>query len=122
MLTDSSPVLSVRVSQSDILALAAEQASTNLSDFIRRKALDAAEMEVLDHRLVTAVDSVECPNRDVPGSRLRVGQACDLDRHDRGTLARRSSSSRERATSSGSSVPASSTRNGPIAVRRSSSQ
>ena len=55
MQTTSSPVLSVRVSQSerDLLETAAEQARTNLSDFIRRKALEAAEMDVLDHRTVT---------------------------------------------------------------------
>jgi uncharacterized protein (DUF1778 family) len=55
MLTNTSPVLSVRVSQSerDLLEMAAEQARTNLSDFIRRKAIEAAEMDVLDHRLVT---------------------------------------------------------------------
>jgi uncharacterized protein (DUF1778 family) len=49
------PVLSVRVSQSEraLLESAAEQAHTSLSDFVRRKALEAAEMEVLDRRIVT---------------------------------------------------------------------
>ena len=44
MIPNASPVLSVRVSQSerDLLEMAAEQARTNLSDFIRRKALEAA--------------------------------------------------------------------------------
>lgn len=48
-------VLSVRVSPSerDLLECAAEQAHTNLSDFVRRRALEAAEMEVLDHRVMT---------------------------------------------------------------------
>ena len=79
MLTNSSPVLSVRVSQSerDLLEIAAEQARTNLSDFIRRKALEAAEMDVLDHRLVTIPAGdwekfeawVEAPARDVPALR-----------------------------------------------------
>lgn len=48
-------ILSVRVSASEreLLAQAAEQGRTNLSDFIRRKALEAAEIEVLHHPLVT---------------------------------------------------------------------
>ncbi|MDX8439821.1 DUF1778 domain-containing protein [Mesorhizobium australafricanum] len=47
--------LSVRVTldEREILEAAASQANTNLSDFIRRKAVDAAEMEVLDGRIVT---------------------------------------------------------------------
>lgn len=51
----SNPVLSVRVTpaERDLLAAAAEQAHTNLSDFVRRKALEAAEMDVLDRRIVT---------------------------------------------------------------------
>ena len=50
-----SPVVSVRVSPSEreLLEAAAQQARTNLSDFVRRKALEAAEMDVLDHRVVT---------------------------------------------------------------------
>ena len=48
-------VLSVRVSadERDLLAAAAEQAHTSLSDFIRRKALDAAEIDVLGRTVVT---------------------------------------------------------------------
>jgi len=48
-------VLSVRVSASErkLLAAAAEQGRTNLSDFVRRKAVEAAEMEVLGHSVVT---------------------------------------------------------------------
>ena len=47
--------VSVRVNEHERLLLeaAAENARTNLSDFIRRKALEAAEMDVLEHRLVT---------------------------------------------------------------------
>jgi len=47
--------LSVRVTldEREILEAAASQAKTNLSDFIRRKAVEAAEMEVLDGRVVT---------------------------------------------------------------------
>jgi uncharacterized protein (DUF1778 family) len=46
--------LSVRVTldEREILEAAASQANTNLSDFIRRKAVEAAEMEVLDGRVV----------------------------------------------------------------------
>lgn len=55
MLNHSSPVLSVRVTagERDLLEAAAEQARTNLSDFVRRKAIEAAEMDVLDYRSVT---------------------------------------------------------------------
>ncbi|MBZ9895266.1 MULTISPECIES: DUF6290 family protein [unclassified Mesorhizobium] len=52
--------VSVRVTsdERDILEAAARQAHTNLSDFIRRKAVEAAEMEVLGGRVVVipAVD------------------------------------------------------------------
>lgn len=58
-MSNMAPV-SVRVTadERDILEAAARQAHTNLSDFIRRKAVEAAEMEVLDGRVVTipAVD------------------------------------------------------------------
>jgi uncharacterized protein (DUF1778 family) len=48
-------VLSVRVTDEErsLLEAASEQARTNLSDFIRRKALEAAEIDVLDRRVVT---------------------------------------------------------------------
>ena len=48
-------VLSVRVSQEEraLLEAASEQAHTSLSDFVRRKAVDAAESEMLDRRIVT---------------------------------------------------------------------
>ena len=54
-MSNISPVVSVRVSPSerDLLEVAAEQARTSLSDFIRRKAIEAAELEVLEHRIVT---------------------------------------------------------------------
>ncbi|MDD2703746.1 MAG: DUF1778 domain-containing protein [Acidocella sp.] len=49
------PLVSVRVSPSerDLLEAAAAQARTNLSDFMRRKALEAAELALLDHRIIT---------------------------------------------------------------------
>ena len=48
-------VLSVRVNEQEraLLEAASEQAHTSLSDFIRRKALDAAEADVLERRIVT---------------------------------------------------------------------
>ena len=48
-------VLSVRVNADEraILEAAAEQVHTNLSDFVRRKALEAAETEVLKRSFVT---------------------------------------------------------------------
>lgn len=48
-------ILSVRVTPNEraLLEAAADHARTNLSDFIRRKALEAAEIDVLEHRAVT---------------------------------------------------------------------
>jgi uncharacterized protein (DUF1778 family) len=48
-------VLSVRVSEEEraLLEAASEQARTSLSDFVRRKALDAAEVDMLERRIVT---------------------------------------------------------------------
>lgn len=78
-MTASTPILSVRVTarERDLLALAAEDARTSLSDFVRRKALEAAEMEVLGARLVTipAADWerfeawASAPAKDVPALR-----------------------------------------------------
>lgn len=71
--------VSVRMNAAEraLLEAAAEQAHTNLSDFIRRKALEAAEQDVLDHRLVTIPagdwekfeDWVKAPAKDVPALR-----------------------------------------------------
>jgi len=48
-------VLSVRVSDEEraLLEAASEQARTSLSDFVRRKALEAAELDLLERRIVT---------------------------------------------------------------------
>lgn len=48
-------VLSIRVNEEEraLLEAASAQARTSLSDFIRRKALDAAEADILDRRIVT---------------------------------------------------------------------
>ncbi len=51
---NTNSVLSVRISPHEraLLELAAEQSRTNLSDFVRRKALEAAETEVLNRTAV----------------------------------------------------------------------
>jgi uncharacterized protein (DUF1778 family) len=51
----SSSVLSVRLSEQEraLLEAASTQARTNISDFVRRKALEAAETDVLERRIVT---------------------------------------------------------------------
>ena len=50
-----SSVLSVRVSAAEraLLEAASSGSRTSLSDFVRRKALEAAEMEVLERNIVT---------------------------------------------------------------------
>ncbi|MFT4025925.1 MAG: DUF6290 family protein [Novosphingobium sp.] len=79
MANTSPAVLSVRVSPAEraLLESAAEHARTNLSDFIRRKALEAAEQDVLDRRLVTIPADhwtefenwVHAPAKEVPALR-----------------------------------------------------
>jgi uncharacterized protein (DUF1778 family) len=50
----SSSVLSVRLSEEEraLLEAASSEARTNVSDFVRRKALEAAEIDVLERRIV----------------------------------------------------------------------
>jgi uncharacterized protein (DUF1778 family) len=50
-----STVLSVRLSDQEraMLEAASSQARTNVSDFVRRKALEAAELEIMERRVVT---------------------------------------------------------------------
>jgi uncharacterized protein (DUF1778 family) len=50
----STSVLSVRLSGQEraLLEAASSQSRTNLSDFVRRKALEAAELDVLERRIV----------------------------------------------------------------------
>ena len=72
-------ILSVRVSPAErsILESAAALARTTLSDFIRRKAIEAAEAEMLDRAIVTIPASdwarfeawVDAPAKDVPALR-----------------------------------------------------
>lgn len=53
--TQTSSVLSVRVTPDEraLLEAAAEESRTSLSDFIRRKAVEAAETEVLARSVIT---------------------------------------------------------------------
>lgn len=47
-------VLSVRVNDKErrLLESAAKHVHTNLSDFVRRRAIESAEIELMDHRIV----------------------------------------------------------------------
>jgi uncharacterized protein (DUF1778 family) len=80
MQTSAAPaILSVRVSPAErsLLESAASQARTTLSDFIRRKAIEAAEAEMLDRAtmIIPASDWarfeawVDAPAKDVPALR-----------------------------------------------------
>ena len=53
--SNTTTVLSVRVSPDEraILEAAAEQSRTSLSDFMRRKSVEAAELEMLERNIVT---------------------------------------------------------------------
>jgi uncharacterized protein (DUF1778 family) len=53
--TACAAILSVRVDASEraLLEAAAEQASTRLGDFVRRRALEAAATDLLNRRIVT---------------------------------------------------------------------
>jgi len=72
----STTVLSVRLSDEErtLLEAASAQARTSLSDFVRRKALEAAEISILERRIVTiaAKDWERCeawahaPAREIP--------------------------------------------------------
>lgn len=52
--TSATSILSVRVNPDEraVLEAAAEQARTSLSDFVRRKAVEAAEADVLNRTVV----------------------------------------------------------------------
>ena len=53
-LSAATSVVSVRVSPAEraLLEAASEQAQTSLSDFVRRRSVDAAETEVLERQVV----------------------------------------------------------------------
>jgi uncharacterized protein (DUF1778 family) len=71
--------VSVRVSlrERELLEAAAEQSRTNLSDFIRRKAVEAAELELVDQNrvIIPAADWakfeawIDSPAKDVSALR-----------------------------------------------------
>ena len=79
MPTPTPAVLSVRVSPNERLLLetAAEQARTTLSDFIRRKAIEAAETDILEQPVIAIAARdwdrfeawVHAPAKDVPALR-----------------------------------------------------
>jgi uncharacterized protein (DUF1778 family) len=78
-------VLSVRVSEEEraLLEAASELARTSLSEFIRRKALDAAEADVLERRIVTIAAKdwevfeawTQRPAREIKGLKDLAGKA-----------------------------------------------
>ena len=80
----SSSVLSVRLSDEErvLLEAASSQARTNLSDFVRRKALDAAEADLFDRRVVTIPARdwerfeawAAAPAREIAGLKELVGR------------------------------------------------
>jgi uncharacterized protein (DUF1778 family) len=51
----STSVLSVRVSDAErqLLQDASDEARTNISDFVRRKAIEAAELQLTERRIIT---------------------------------------------------------------------
>ena len=59
MAKSSSVVLSVRVSPQErsLLETVAEQSRTTVSDFVRRKAIEAAETDLLQRRVVTIAEA-----------------------------------------------------------------
>ncbi len=83
-------VLSVRVSSEEraLLEAASDQARTSLSEFIRRKAIDAAESEMLERRIVSipAADWeafeawTQQPAREIPALRELVGRKATWQR------------------------------------------
>lgn len=91
-MADASPLLlnvSVSPDERALLEAAAEHSRTDLGDFIRRKAIEAAETDLLERRLVTISaenwDRIEAwadaPPRDIPAlPQLSATQPADLTR------------------------------------------
>jgi len=75
----STDVLSVRVSREERekLQFAAEQSRSTVSDFMRRKALEAADMELIDRRIITLSEeawnafdaAMKAPAEEIPALR-----------------------------------------------------
>ena len=84
-MSNSTLVLSVRVSEEEraLLEAASELARTSLSEFIRRKAVDAAEADILERRIVTIAakdwEAFEAwanrPAEEIEGVKDLVGRA-----------------------------------------------
>ena len=80
----STSILSVRVNagERDLLESAAAQAHTSLSDFMRRKALEAAEGEIMERRVITipagdweAFEAwVDAPSEEIPALNELAGR------------------------------------------------
>jgi len=78
------PILSVRLSppERELLQSAAQNAHTTISDFVRRKALEAAEMDLFTNPVIAipaenwaAIEAwVEAPARDIPELRRLAGR------------------------------------------------
>jgi uncharacterized protein (DUF1778 family) len=76
--------LSIRVNEEEhaLLEAASEQARTSVSEYIRRKALDAAEAEFLERRIVTIPakdrEAFEAwanrPPQEIPALRILAGK------------------------------------------------
>jgi len=90
-----------------------------VQDFNRVGVEGEDRIGAVDHRLVAEVDAVEGADRDPARAWLGVGQRGDLDAH---RSASRTAGTSSATRSAGTSTPASSTRKGPIAVRRRSEQ
>jgi uncharacterized protein (DUF1778 family) len=73
--TAATSVLSVRLSDTErqLLEDASEEARTSISDFVRRKAIEAAELQLMERRIVTipaqAWDRIEAWARAKPRKR-----------------------------------------------------
>ena len=75
-------VLSVRVSEEEraLLKAASDQTRTSLSEFVRRKAVEAAEAEVFERRVITIPAKdweaferwARRPGREIPGLKALV--------------------------------------------------
>jgi len=77
----STSVVSVRVNEDErgLLEAAADNAKTNLSDFVRRKAVEAAEEDLMDRKIVVippeAWEQFEAQMREPP---KRIDAAAEL--------------------------------------------
>ena len=112
-----SPSITSRLTAKGMISFGSA-AGCRISERVRVEGEDG--VGVVDHRLVAEVDAVEGADRDVARARLGVGQRGDLDAHR--SAVRRPPGPARRPGSTVSSSPASSTRKGPIAVRRRSEQ